>query len=90
MADQSMAGRKQALSQGAALPPSKPKGKPRFPIRNRGEASDAISAVGRARPNTGPEHNMVRRYIMRRLTALGLTSMKPDNWNPDGSLKNAS
>ena len=90
MADQSMAGRKAALKQGAALPPKKPEGKPRFPIRNRQEASDAINAVGRARPNTGPEHNMVRRYIMRRLRALGLTSMKPDNWNPDGSLKTAS
>lgn len=89
MADQSMAGRKAALKKGAALPSKKDGGKPRFPIRNRTEASDAINAVGRARPNTGSEHDMVRRYIMKRLRALGLTAMKPENWNPDGSLKNS-
>ena len=79
---------RQLQSQGAALPPKKPGGRPRFQIRNRDDAANAIRAVGRARPNTGEEHNMVRRYIMKRLSALGLSSMKPDNWNSDGSLKN--
>lgn len=65
-----------------------------FYIRNAGELSDAISAVGRATPNAGESEtarrNSVRRHIMRRARALNLTSMIPDSWNPDGSLKHSA
>jgi len=43
--------------------------------------------VGRARG--GEEgRRLVRRHIMRRAKTLGLTSMIPDQWAADGSLKN--
>ncbi|HKS46342.1 MAG TPA: hypothetical protein VJT49_14775 [Amycolatopsis sp.] len=59
----------------------------RFQIRNRGELSDAISAVGRVRPNTEEARAKVRRFIMKRARALNLANMIPDSWAADGSLK---
>jgi len=60
-------------------------------IRNAGELTDAISAVGRATPNAGESdvarRNSVRRHIIKRARALKLESMIPDTWNSDGSLK---
>ena len=58
----------------------------RFPIRNRSDLQNAIRAVGRAR---GGEQGRraVRRFIMRRARALGLTNLIPDTWRPDGSLR---
>jgi hypothetical protein len=60
-------------------------------IRNAGELTDAISAVGRATPNAGESdvarRNSVRRHIIKRARALNLESMIPDTWNSDGSLK---
>lgn len=58
----------------------------RFPIRNRSDLQNAIRAVGRAKG--GEEgRRKVRRYIIRRAKALGLSSMIPDSWGSDGSLK---
>jgi hypothetical protein len=60
-------------------------------IRNAGELTDAISAVGRATPNAGESdvarRNSVRRHIIKRARALKLESMIPDTWNSDGTLK---
>jgi hypothetical protein len=55
-------------------------------IRNAGELSDAIKAVGRG----GADHDVIRRHCITRAKALNLSSMIPDTWNPDGSLKHAA
>jgi hypothetical protein len=78
-------GRKKLASQGKALP-SKSGGAPRFPIPNVEYLDKAIKAVGRAKG----DHNLVRRYIMRRARALGAASHIPDNWNSDGSVGGSS
>lgn len=77
MADLSMDARKQAAAKGQAMPGG------RFPIRNRADLENAIRAVGRANGN----HDAVRRFIVKRAQALGLSSLIPANWNSDGSLK---
>lgn len=61
----------------------------RFPIRNRADLDNAIRAVGRAGGPSGTEQDRrtVRRFIIKRARALGLTNMIPDTWNADGSLK---
>lgn len=87
MSGPSMDSRRQALKSGAALPPSEPGGPPRFPIRNRGELDSAIRLAGQA-PKA--EQPMVRRYIMKRARALGLSSMIPGSWSSDGTRKTAS
>lgn len=76
--------------QGKAMPPTPGGDRPRFQIRNADDLDNAIKAVGRARPNTGPEHDKVRRYIAQRAKALGLSSKIPDTWADDGSLKSGS
>ena len=82
-----MAARKSALASGHALPPAKPGGPPRFPIKNAASLHDAILAVGRVRPNTPEARAKVRRYIIGEAAKIGLSKMIPDTWNPDGSLK---
>lgn len=77
MADITAADRKKAASSGQALPGG------RFPIRNRGDLENAIRAVGRAKG----DHNLVRRFIIRRARALGLSNLIPATWAPDGSMK---
>lgn len=62
-------------------------GDPSFPIRNGSDLDNAIRAVGRVRPNTEAARSKVRRYIISRAKALGLSSKIPDSWAPDGSLK---
>jgi hypothetical protein len=59
----------------------------RFPIENRADLLKAIKAVGRAKGGEAGRA-AVRRYIAKRAKALGLTSLLPDSWNSDGSLKN--
>jgi len=60
-------------------------------IRNSGELSDAIKAVGRSTPNEGQtaeeRRNEIRRHCIKRARALHLENMIPDTWNSDGSLK---
>jgi hypothetical protein len=74
--------RRKAESKGQAMPGG------RFPIRNRDDLLKAIKAVGRAKG--GEEgRRAVRRFIIKRARALGLTSLLPDNWSSDGSLKGA-
>ena len=76
--------RRNLAKQGKAMPGGDSGG--RFPIRNEADARKAIQAVGRAKGGEAGRA-AVRRFILKRLRALGLTSLKPDNWNPDGSLK---
>lgn len=81
MADLSTSARKDAAHKGQAMPGG------RFPIRNRADLQAAIRAVGRVKPNTEQARSTVRRHIIRRAKALGLSSEIPDTWNADGTLK---
>lgn len=58
----------------------------RFPINNKNDLRRAIQAVGRAKGGESGRQ-AVRRFIIKRAKALGLTNMIPGNWGPDGSLK---
>lgn len=80
MADISADERRRLAKQGKAMPGG------RFPIRNRSDLENAIRAVGRAKGGT-KGHNAVRRFIIKRAKALGLSKLIPDDWNSDGSLK---
>lgn len=55
-------------------------------IRDAGELSDAIKAVGRG----GADHDTIRVHIIKRATALHLSNQIPDNWNSNGSLKHTA
>jgi hypothetical protein len=85
--------RKRLRKAGQAMAPSQANASdaPRFPIKTRygksNSLSAAISAVGRARPNTDAERAKVRRYIIRVAASKGWSADIPDNWNSDGSLK---
>lgn len=75
------------VKQGKAMPAPGQDRPGRFQIRNRDDLSNAILAVGRVRPATDEARAKVRRFIMRRAKALNATSLIPDNWAADGSLK---
>ena len=72
-----------AVKAGKALPAPGQDRPGRFQILNRTDLEHAIRAVGRA----GGSHDLVRRYIIRRAKALGLSNLIPDNWSADGSSK---
>lgn len=80
MADISEEARRNAASKGQALPGG------RFPIRNGTDLHNAIRAVGRAKGGEAGR-NAVRRFIIKRANALGMSDAIPDNWNSDGTLK---
>jgi len=77
--------RRRLAARGQALPGG------RFPIRNRADLENAIRAVGRAGGPEGTEadRNEVRRFIIQRARALGLSELIPDTWNSDGTLKSS-
>lgn len=54
-----------------------------YPIKDAEDLQNAIHAVGRG----NADHDAIRRHIMARAKALGLSADIPDNWNADGSLK---
>jgi hypothetical protein len=56
-----------------------------YPIGDAEDLDKAIHAVGRG----GAGHNAIRRHVIARAKALGKSSMIPDNWAADGSLKEA-
>ncbi|WP_438489574.1 hypothetical protein [Streptomyces sp. S186] len=58
-------------------------GDPSYPIKSKADLRRAIRAVGRG----GADHDKIRAHITKRATDLGLSSMIPDNWNKDGSMK---
>ena len=80
--------RRSLTRQGKAMPDPDGSGG-RFPIRNRSDLLKAIRAVGRAKG--GEEgRRKVRRFIIRRARALGLSDLIPDTWAADGSLKTSA
>jgi HK97 family phage prohead protease len=62
-----------------------PDGSFSYPYADAEDLGKAILAVGRG----GASHDALRKYIMARAKALGLTSKIPDNWNSDGSMRGA-
>jgi hypothetical protein len=78
MGDYNAEQRRQLLKQGKALP-GKDGGPPRFPID---DVSDVTSAIGLAR--TDEE----RKHVYKHARRLGVLGKIPDNWKPDGSLRN--
>ena len=61
-------------------------GDPSYPIKDEDDLEKAIKAVGRG----GADHDAIRKHVMKRAKALGLSSKIPDNWAADGSLKGAT
>src|SRR5215469_2333558 len=53
-----------------------------YPIADAEDLDNAIHAVGRG----GADHDAIRKYVIGRAKALGLSSQIPDNWGADGSL----
>lgn len=86
MATPDVATMRNLQKQGKAMPPSQPGGRPRFNIATADDLDNAILAVGRVRPNTEAARSKVRKYIIARARALGLSSKIPDTWNSDGDL----
>jgi hypothetical protein len=58
----------------------------RYPVTDLASLQDAIRAVGRSKGGAAGRAK-VRRHIMARARALGLSQYIPDTWNADGSLK---
>lgn len=79
----SQSARDKSAAEGQALPGG------RYPIRNRSDLQNAIAAVGRAKGGDAGR-NAVRRFIIKRANALNLSSMIPDSWGSDGTLKPSS
>lgn len=79
-ADLSAAGRKKAAASGAAMPDGS------YPITTKADLRKAIKAVGRG----GADHDKIRAHVIKRAKALGLEALVPDNWNSNGSLKDAT
>lgn len=77
------------VKQGKALPAPGQDRPGRYQIRNRGDLEKAIKAVGRAGGPAGGEADRakVRRFVIKRAGALGLSNLIPDTWAGDGSLK---
>ncbi len=57
-----------------------------YPIKDAEDLDNAIHTVGLG----GADHDSIRAHIIKRADALGLSSKIPDNWNSDGSLKDAT
>jgi hypothetical protein len=54
-----------------------------YPIADEDDLHKSIHAVGRGRHAS---HDAIRRHIMARADALGLSSLIPEDWESDGSL----
>ena len=65
--------RRKLASTGSALPGG------RYPIRNAQDLSNAIHALGRAKGGASGRA-VVKRFIIRRAKALGLTKSLPEDW----------
>lgn len=74
------ADRDKMASSGEAMPDGS------YPIADAEDLRNAIHAVGRG----GADHDAIRKHVMKRAAALGMSSEIPDNWNPDGSLKSGA
>ena len=54
-----------------------------YPIKDEDDLKKAIKAVGRG----NADHDSIRKHIIKRAKALGLSKLIPENWSSDGSLK---
>lgn len=54
-----------------------------YPVKDEEDLDNAIHAVGRG----GSDHDSIRKHVIERAHALGLSAKIPPNWNSDGSLK---
>lgn len=66
---------------GAALPDGS------YPVADEHDLHNAIHAVGRGRHSS---HDAIRRHVIARAKALGLSSLIPEDWKSDGSLHDPS
>lgn len=57
-----------------------------YPVADEEDLDNAIEAVGRG----GADHDAIRRHIIQRAKALGLSSRIPENWGADGSLNDST
>lgn len=57
-----------------------------YPIADEDDLHKAIHAVGRGRHAS---HDAIRRHILARADALGLSSVIPEDWESDGSLSHS-
>jgi hypothetical protein len=55
-----------------------------FPVANEEDLRDAIKAIGRARP---AERWAIRKFLIGRARALGLSHLIPSNWTASGALE---
>jgi hypothetical protein len=78
---------RQLIGQGKAMPAPGQDRPGRFQVENEADLDRAIRAVGRVRPATDEARAAVRRFLIKRAGELNLSSMIPDTWNADGSLK---
>jgi hypothetical protein len=76
-----------ALKKSGHTASTAPDGSADFPVKTRDDVSNAIMAVGRARPDTPERRAEVRRGIMAGARKIGAGDLIPDSWNSDGSLK---
>lgn len=79
MSEPTTAQRKILAKAGVAMPDGS------YYIRNASDLQNAIDAVGRGEPQSS--HDAIRKHVIARAKALGLSDKIPGNWNPDGSLK---
>ena len=63
--------RKKAAKEGKALPGG------RFPVRNKAELSDAVRAIGRAKPE---DKAKIKAFIRKRAKKLGAKGTVPETW----------
>ena len=76
--------KRDALAAGEAMPNAN--GDPSYTIKTKADLRRAIKAVGRG----SADHDSIRKHILTRAKALGLEAMVPDDWNADGSIKEAA
>lgn len=69
--------RRQMAGRGQAMPDGS------YPIANEQDLKNAIQAFGRAK-----NPNAVKRHIITRARALGLTDLLPDDWKTKKNLSN--
>lgn len=72
--------RKKMAKSGEAMPDGS------YPIKDSEDLQNAIHAVGRG----GSSHDAIRKHIIARAKALGLSDRIPSDWNSDGSIKGNS
>lgn len=75
------------VHQGKAMPAPGQSRPGRFNIENADDLKNAILAVGRVKPPTDEARAKVRRFIIKRAKAMGLSNRIPDNWDSSGNLK---